>query len=118
MSRIDKYDSKDGGFRAPLGFALPAGDIGLAIGVGLDATGRVVRGGGNTGIKGVLVLTMAKAVGDIVDVMTDGELVEFPGVAGTNYYAVVATGVIGTTNTDTYVGCTVEGSRLVVRSAR
>lgn len=124
MSRIDKYDSKDGGFRAPLGFDLPEGDIGLAIGVGLDANGRVVRGSGNTGVKGVLVLTQVKNIGDIVDVMTDGELVEFPGVAGTNYYADAA-GVVGTgateadgTTATTYVGCTVEGSRLVVRSAR
>lgn len=119
MSRIDKYDSKDGGFRAPLGFALPAGDIGLAIGVGLDANGRVVRGAGNTGVKGVLVLTMVKAVGDIVDVMTDGELVEFtPGVAGTNYYSDAAGALTVTATANTYVGCTVEATRLVVRSAR
>lgn len=126
MSRIDKYDSKDGGFRAPMGFALPAGDIGLAIGVGLDANGRLVRGSGNTGVKGVLVLTQVKAVGDIVDTMTDGELVEFPGVAGTNYYSdaagaisSAATTTAGTVTTpSTYVGHTVEGTRLIARVAR
>lgn len=118
MSRIDKYDSKDGGFRAPLGFVVDATLVGVELGVGLDANGRVQRGNANTGVKGVLVLTQTKAVGDIVDVMTDGELVEFGGVPGTNYYAAAADGVVSADNTGTYVGCTVEGTRLVVRSAR
>lgn len=122
MSRIDKYESKAGGFRAPLGFAVTTEMVDLAMAVGLDANGRVVRGPGNTGQTGVLVLTMPKNIGDIVDVMTDGELVEFPGVAGSAYGtdAADATGDIVTPVPagGVRLGHTVEGSRLVVRARR
>lgn len=128
MARIDKYDPKSGGFRAALAAnqAATPGAIGAAdgpIGVGLDANGRVVPGAGNSGIKGVLVLTQDKVAGDVVDVMTDGELVECGGVAGTTYYSVDATGVIETTApavgaNKTMVGHTVEAGRLVVRTHR
>lgn len=121
MSRIDKYDPVDGGFRAPLAADFVVGDINTAFGVGLDVNGRVVKGAGNTGLKGVLVLTKAAKAGDIVDVMTDGEIVEFPGAAGTTYTALTTTGVIGTAAADAThvkVGFTVESTRLVVRAAR
>lgn len=117
MARYDKYDPKDGGFRAPLAADFPAGSLNTVVGVGLDTSGRVVVGGGNTGVKGGLVLTKVRRAGEVVDVMTDGEIVEFPGVAGTNYYADAA-GVVSTTNTGKYLGCTVEGTRLVVRAVR
>ncbi len=123
MSRIDKYEPNVGGFRAPIGFNTTAAQMGVAFGVGLDVNGRVQLGGANTGIKGVMVNTSAKSVGDIVDIMTFGELVEFPGVPGTNYFSVLADGTIttaadtgGTTPIpNTFVGHTVEATRLVVR---
>lgn len=126
MPRIDKYDPKAGGFRAPLAADQVAltGLINTAtgpLGVGLDVNGRVVPGAGVSGIKGVLVLTKAKKAGDIVDVMTDGELVEFGGVAGTNYTALTTTGVISTAAVDAthkQVGFTVEADRCVVRYGR
>lgn len=119
MARIDKYDPVDGGFRAPLagawtGSATPKG-------VGLDANGRVVVGAGNSGLKAVICIPEDKAAGDVVDCMTDGELVEFAGAAGTTYTADTTTGVIGTTAADAThvpVGFTVEATRLVVRTAR
>lgn len=121
MARFDKYDPVGGGFRAPLAadFTTPA-DLSVAFAVGLDVNGRVVKGAGQTGIVGVLILTKRKYAGDIVDVMTGGEVVEFPtvaapGAAGTLYYGAVATGLISTTNTGVRLGHTVEGSRLVVR---
>lgn len=123
--RIDKYDPKSGGFRAPLAAnqaSTPGqvGDADAAIGVGLDVNGRIVPGAGNTGIVGILVLTRAMNAGEIVDVMTDGEIVEFGGVAGTTYYAAAADGVINTVApavgaNGTRLGRTVEGDRLVVR---
>lgn len=74
-----------------------AADLEKVYGVGLDTSGRVVKGPGNTGIIGVIVLTKARKAGEIVDVMTSGEIVEFGetvgdagtdyGVAGTAYYA-------------------------------
>lgn len=116
IARIDKYDSVDGGFRALLagaytGSATPKG-------VGLDVNGRVVVGGGQSGIVGVICIPTNKVAGEPVDVMTDGELVEFSGVAGTAYFAAAADGVISTTGTGTRVGHTVEATRLVVRTAR
>jgi hypothetical protein len=127
MSRIDKYDPVSGGFRAPLAAAY-AGSA-TPVGVALDANGRVVVGAlaaGNTGYVGVLCKPDAAAAGSIVDIMTDGELVEFAGVAGSNYFVDAANGniVVGTgaqTNTapaaagSKKIGYTVEATRLIVR---
>jgi len=119
MARIDKYDPIDGGFRAPLHAAYTGSNT--PIGVGLNSSGRVVPGAGQTGIVGVICLPDDKAAGDIIDVMTDGELVEFAGAAGTVYTTDTTTGAIGTTAqsaTKVRVGFTVEATRLVVRMFR
>lgn len=122
MSRYDKYDPKVGGFRAALAADWVAGDINKLLGVGLNATGEVVVGGGTSGLVGVIVLTKARKAGEIVDVMTAGEVVEFgltsgepAATAGTVYYANTTTGVMSTTNTGVRVGHTVEADRLIVR---
>lgn len=118
MARIDKYEPMSGGHRAPLGVAISGADLNKAIAVGLNASGRVVKGSGNTGVIGVLVLTKAKNVGDIVDIMQDGEIVDITGLtAGTRYYG-AADGTVGTTNTNVALGWTVEADRLVVRMGR
>lgn len=125
MARYDKYDPYDGGFRAPLAAAIADADSHKIYGVGLDSSGRVVLGGGQTGIVGALVAHGAKNAGDIVDVMTDGEIVEATLndgtalAAGTKYYGVTADGSIGTTATsNVQLGFTVEATRLVVRASR
>lgn len=124
MSRIDKYDPVSGGFRAPLAAAYAGSET--PVGVGLDVNGRVVVGAGNTGVVGVLCRPplnpqtplLPYSAGSQIDVMTDGELVEFGGTPGTKYYSDAA-GVISTTAAGgTYIGHTVEGTRLVVRVAR
>lgn len=118
MSRYDKYEPMSGGHRAPLAAAWNGADLNTVFAVGLDANGRVVKGSGNTGVIGVLVLTKAKNAGDIVDVMQDGEIVEAPGLtAGTRYYGSAA-GDLTTVNTDVPLGWTVEADRLVVRMGR
>lgn len=132
MARYDKYEPKGGGFRAPLAADMAATPDGVggtnpAIAVGLDANGEVVPGDGNSGIVGVVCLTQTRRAGEIIDVMTDGDVVEFGGVAGTVYYGNPNDGSI-TTDTDTVgdgtgdptirLGHTVEGGRLVVRVAR
>lgn len=128
MARYDKYDPISGGFRAPLA-ADWAGALATPVGVGLDANGRVVPGAGNTGILGVVVIdgqvnttgtrTNVKRAGDVVDIMTDGEIVDNTGLtAGTVYYAAAGDGALSTTNTGTRLGATVEAGRLVVRAAR
>lgn len=123
MARFDKVPP-GGTFRAPLAAALtnPA-LMNITTGVALDANGRVVVGSaGNTGVVGVVIFEHAMAVGDIIDVMKRGEIVEFdspddatPRVAGTNYYVVPATGAVTATATSNIpIGHTVEKSRLVV----
>jgi len=126
MARYDKYDPKDGGFRAPLAADLPATSktgAGNPIGIGLDVNGRVVPGAGNTGIIALLVTTRDMKAGDIVDCMKDGEIVEMaaPAVAGSIIHVVDATGAIGAGAPgagQTRVGHTVEATRLVVGVSR
>lgn len=118
MGRYDKYDPVSGGFRAALAADYTGSET--PIGVGLDVNGRVVPGAGTTGVVGVLIKTSDAVAGDIVDVMTDGEIVEAGLVAGTTYYAADADGAISTTGPATganltKVGHTVEADRLVVR---
>lgn len=114
--RIDKYDPISGGFRAPLA-ADYTGAV-AAIGVGLNASGQVVPGAGATGVVGVICLPKNKKAGDMVDVMTHGEIVEAGLVAGTVYTADTTTGALASaaaSATKTPIGFTVEAGRLVVR---
>lgn len=116
----DKYEPKAGGFRAPLAADHAVTTAGNPVGVGLNSSGQVVDGAGNTGILGVLVLTKAMKAGDIVDVMTDGECVGCgsPLTAGTAITADTTSGALGVTAASaskTPVGFTVEATRLVVR---
>ncbi|AYN57959.1 hypothetical protein HWB90_gp009 [Mycobacterium phage Fowlmouth] len=129
MSRYDKYDPKVGGYRATLAADWATNDVEHAVAVGHDANGRVVKGAGVSGVKGVLVLTKAYKAGTRVDVMTSGDIIEFgpydgTSVAGvdfadtsTNYYG-HADGTVTDTQDDdgVYIGHTVDnGRRLVVR---
>lgn len=137
MSRIDKYGPKTGGFRAPLNAAWnatsgPAGvtDLNRVIVVALNGSGRLIKATSAATAVGVVCLGSPKAAGDIVDVMTSGEIVEL-GVndiqggtaptAGTKYYLdttasrLAATAPAAGTNAF-YVGTTVEAGRLVVRT--
>jgi hypothetical protein len=117
MSRFDKYDPVSGGFRALLAddSDVTASTLGVAIGVGLDTDGHIVNGAGTTGVVGIYIRNRATAAGNVADVMTDGEVVEFGGNAGSVYYAHATTGVISTTPSIYRVGHTVEDGRLVVR---
>lgn len=123
MSRYDKYDPKVGGYRAPLHADWAKEDINLLVGVGLDANGETVKGAGADGsLSGVMVLTKARKAGEVIDIMTSGECVEFgehedepTPTPGTKYYADPVTGLISTTATGVYVGRTVEADRLIVR---
>lgn len=124
MSRYDKYEPKGGGFRAALAVAWDSTDVGKMWAVGLNSSGRVVKGAGQTGIVGVCIVNKAQAIGDIVDVMTDGEIADFTlqngsaAAAGTRYYGVAADGTFSTTATGTPLGYTVEAGRFVVRQVR
>lgn len=131
MSRIDKYNPHGGNFRAPLAADYDGVTAGMTLGllkpVSLDANGRVVLGvAAQSGFVGVICLTEKKYAGDIVDVMHDGEVVEFTlsngaaAAAGTAYvtaaepggYAAGAPGAGGIAPFK--IGHTVEADRLIV----
>lgn len=148
MPRYDKYEPIAGGFRAKLAanLSLTNGSIG-PVGVSLNASGRVVVGtAGQSGFVGILVKNAAKGpvgawgtslsggtpnanapigamAGDVVDIMTSGEIVDldetaFP--AGTAFF-VDATGALVASGDaeegDIPIGHTVNAGRLVVRVA-
>ncbi|NPC97889.1 hypothetical protein [Nocardioides sp. zg-DK7169] len=114
-ARYDKYDPKSGGFRAKLDAALTGENVGVPLGVGLNANGRVVVGAGNSGVRGVLVVDHPMDAGDPVDVMTSGEVVDVEDLTAGTAYSAAADGSLGTEETDTPVGFTAEATRLVVR---
>ena len=129
MSRFDKYEPYSGGTRALLAEDYDLDDLNKAVAFGLNASGLAVKGAGNSGVIGILILSQKKYAGDVVDIMTDGDIVDFKAyngadsvetnsTPGTKYY-LAADGSVNTTNTGKYAGVTVEGKngahRLVVR---
>jgi len=116
MARVDKTESAIGVVRAKLagawtGSATPKG-------FGIDVNGRAVPGAGQSGVIGVVCQPRSLAAGDIVDIITAGELVEFAGVAGTKYTALTTDGTISSAAVDAThvpIGWTVEATRLVLR---
>ena len=115
MARIDHADSAIGIVRAPINADFVQGDWDKVIPVGITATGRVVKGAGQTGVIGVVVpgRTVYRA-GQVADIVQKGDIVDCVGLAaGTKYYSDAA-GVVSTTSTGTYIGYTVEADRLVV----
>lgn len=124
MARYDKYDPKDGGFRAPLAADLVKNSAGNPVGVSLDVNGRITPGvAGTSGYVGLLTITRDAKAADVLDVMTHGEIVELAGLAaGTAYYlsaaGVLQTGAPAAGVNGYYVGHTVEATRLVVRFQR
>jgi hypothetical protein len=124
MARFDVIEPYSGSFRAVLAADWVAAD-GTPVAVGLDSTGKVVPGAGNTGIVGIVVLVKRhKKAGDVVDIMTHGQCLEvgdtgFTGrAAGIAVYAVPASGALTNVATaNIKIGYMVESDRLVVRKA-
>lgn len=138
MSRFDKYNPVSGGFRAPLNIALtavsgPSGvtDLNRILCVSVNSSGRIIKAVAALEVVGVIVANQAMAAGDIIDVMTDGEIVEMGGAdiqggtaaaAGARLFydstasrlAAVASPVAGTNYA--LIGRMIEANRLVVRT--
>jgi hypothetical protein len=123
MSRFDKYDPYDGGFRAKLNAAIVAADAGKIRAVTINSSGRVVIGGTLADIRGVICPTEAMAAGAPIDVMTDGEIGDATETAGTAFTggAVIyghADGTVDDTiTTGKALGWTVEVDRAIFRSS-
>lgn len=137
--RWDKYDPYVANFRGPL-----AADIDLAtqanavLAVGVNSSGAITVGSGQTGIKGVTIIPVGVDMhgvlldggvnieaGDICDVGKHGEITNFKPfqpsgtapapAAGTNYYGHPDGAVLPSTGPGAvYVGHTVEADRLIV----
>jgi hypothetical protein len=138
VSRIDKYGPRTGGFRAPLNAAWnatsgPAGvtDLNRVIVVALNGSGKLIKATTAATAVGIVCLSSPKAAGEIVDVMTAGEIVELDlndiqgasaPTAGTKYIFDATASRLAAQGTPTagtntfYVGTTVEAGRLVVRT--
>lgn len=142
MPVYDKYDPISGGYRAPLNADLAFTNGALGVGIAgvkccsINTTGKVVIGtAGQSGFAGVFTknvplspqlgniagvqqptLAVGGMAGDVVDIMTSGEIIlEVAAVAGTKYYA-KSDGTLSATATDgPLVGWTVEATRLIVR---
>jgi len=123
LARYDKVDPVSGGFRAPLNADLTATSktgTGNPLMVTINGSGRVVVGAtATTDIRGVLCTTEDKKAGDIVDVMTSGEIVEMAGIAaGAVITGLNTTGVIDDLAADAThfrLGWAVEAERFIVR---
>lgn len=129
MARFDKYDPVSGGFRARLGWAPVAGEVGDVIAVSLNASGEAVKAAAADTIAGVVCLSSLLSDGDVVDVMTDGEIVDIGAsdnvtgaAAGAVAYGAAGGGIDVTAPAaganGTRVGFFVEAWRLVVRVGR
>lgn len=125
-----RYDKTNGigVFRAKLNVAWTSADVGKVIGVSINGSGRLVKGGAATAVVGVVTIREAKNAGDTVDVMDRGEIADFlflndgttATIAGTVYYADAATGdMTATATSNKRVGQLLETAdgvtRLIVR---
>lgn len=123
MARVDKTDSAVGVVRAATAADFAQADWDTTVPVGLDATGKVVKGAGQTGIIGVVIpgRTVYRA-GQISDIFKLADIVENEGLAaGTKYYATAAGELTADADdgeaeptANTYVGFTVEADRLIL----
>lgn len=124
MARFDKVEPLGGSFRAPLGFAPVAGDVGKIYAVDINGSGQAIKSVDGTGCRGVICLSSQLALGKPVDVMTDGEIVDViaaNGVTGIGAGVEMkagAAGVLSNAAAGRSVGWFVQAWRLVVRLGR
>jgi hypothetical protein len=124
-NRFDKYDPVSGGFRAPLLAAILSADVNKIQGVSINTAGKVVIGGtAETSIIGVICPVRTMAAGEIIDVMTAGEIAEARTTADAAFTAGAVVKVTGTTGAiaagapgagEKAIGRAIELDRLVIR---
>jgi glutamyl-tRNA reductase len=116
VARIDKSQSNLN-HRAPLAADVSSSaDYDKVLGVGINTSGQaVLKAASNSGFVGITIVDRTKRrAGQIIDILSLGEIVEVAGlVAGTKYY-LTAGGLLSATRSTSYVGYTIEADRLVV----
>jgi len=118
-ARVDKTESAVGVIRGTLNADIAQADWNKVIGVSVNGTGKIVRGGAAGLVLGVIIADKTNyRAGQRCDIIKLGEIIEDTGLtAGTVYYADNATGLLTTTSTsNTKVGSTIEADRLVVNT--
>jgi len=122
VSRFDKYDPYSGGFRAKLEAAITAPEVGVVQAISINASGKVVVGGATLNlIRGIICPVQTMAAGDVIDVMTGGEIVDCLTTAGPAFsagavvYAHTAGTLDGVATAGLAVGQMIEATRMVVR---
>jgi hypothetical protein len=127
MSRYDLYDPVSGGFRAPLAVAITSADIGKIQAVSIAAgTGLVTIGGAaETAVSGVICAHKAFSAGDMIDVMTAGQITNATKTGGTAWaagdivYAHGTTGGVGVVDAvataGKVIGKVIELDRVIIR---
>lgn len=127
MARFDKYEPFSGGFRVRLAADFTtAADFEKIWAVTVNTSGLAVLKGAVTAatLRGVTVITGKKYAGDVIDVMSDGEIVEVntPSVIatpGVKLYAAAADGAATAVSASNFeFGFTVEAERVIVRVPR
>jgi hypothetical protein len=122
MARIDKTDSAVGVVRGTLEADIPDNLLDTIVGVGINAKGNTVVGGGQSGIVGVMNPSrFFRKAGTRIDIFVLGDAHECDGLAaGRKVYADNVTGIPTTTapadlSTATVVGWTDEAGHLNIR---
>lgn len=128
MARYDKYEPFGGGFRVRLAADfVTAADFEKIWAVTVNTSGLAVLKGAVTAatLRGVVVITGKKYAGDVIDVMTDGEIVEvnspttISSTPGIKLYATAADGSATVTAASNFeFGYTIEAERVIVRVPR
>lgn len=132
LARYDKYDPYSGGFRAQLaadfGTLSNSADLGKIWAVALNTSGKVIKAVASADTVGLMIVTMEKYAGDVVDIMTHGEIVDILQTtpwdnlgllpaAGLDVYSATGGALNQTATSQKKVGFFVEPTRLVVRVA-
>jgi hypothetical protein len=121
MARVDKTESAVGVIRGTLAADFAEAAYNIPVGVGINSSGLVVVGAGQSGIAGVVIpdRTAYKA-GSRCDIFVLAEIVldddDTDLLAGTAYYVNNTTGAVTATSAGgTKIGFTIEADRLAVR---
>lgn len=121
-ARVDKTESSVGVVRGTLNIDIPQADWNKMRAVGINATGKVVLGAGQSGIKGIAIFDRTNyRAGRRADIFKLGEIILDGAdllVAGTSYTANTTTGVISSaiaSVTQIAIGYTIENDRFVIQ---
>jgi len=121
-ARVDKTESSVGVVRGTLNIDIPQAEWNKMRAVGVNSTGKIVLGAGQSGIRGIAIVDRTNyRAGRRVDIFKLGEIILDGAdllVAGTAYTANTTTGVISSaaaSASQIAIGYTIEADRFVIQ---